>query len=638
MLRIRTGYSFHTAFGHIEDVQKRLLAINATFAPITDRNSTFGFNKWTKLAKKNGLRPVYGVELAVTPSLGARKPILDYWTFIAKDSLVPLHELIATATANPGKEPSLTYQQALKADVFKIAGERLLIDHVQDQDDFFLGLSPAVPRGLLNRAIQKGIKLAACSDNYYPTKDDKELYRVALGRRANTQTYPMHILSNEEWNKALGWVNSDEREAALANTQYILDHSNAKLTQATLLAPEKPKTLRQMCEEGAIRCGVDLNNPVYKERLDKELALIAEKKFEDYFYILEDMMRFARGALQVGPARGCFLPNQNVILKDGVYKPIQNVKKGDIVRDAFGKKQTVLGKLKYEINEKIIEFEFEDGDKLSCTQDHKILVAGEWVKAKDIKEGQFVSGVDKTNKPRTKKVKLNFKFKKLIECGWPKRLAQKVINGGYLTIAESKLVPKNSKKKVLLNCKICRKYKKVLVKNLANRMHGLAYKRICGDCMNAESCRTPQRRKSNSKAQLKIQGKLEQRVKNAFGVSASWGGKRSSKYDMLRQFPGYKNLIKKRDNFLCQSPICDRKNNKLHIHHIDGGGDSNPFNVITICPSCHSRYHNFNRYEISKNKALKEQKLYTRIAKRNTNAQGKESEIKKIAALLRSGL
>lgn len=346
MLRVRTGYSFHTAFGHIEDVQKRLLAINVTVAPITDRNSTFGFNKWTKLAKKNGLRPVYGVELAVTPSLGARKPILDFWTFIAKDSLVPLHELIAIATANPGKEPSLTYQQALKADVFKIAGERLLIDHVQDQDDFFLGLSPAVPRGLLNKAIQKGIKLAACSDNYYPTKEDKELYRVALGRRANTQTYPMHILSNEEWNKALGWVKSDERDAALANANWIIGNSRAKLTQATLLTPEKPKTLRRMCEEGALLLNVNLKDPIYSSRLDKELNLIEEKDFEDYFYIIADMVNWARGNMLVGPARGsscsslvCYLTGITTIdpiLYDLIFERfIDTTRGGWFYKDSF---------------------------------------------------------------------------------------------------------------------------------------------------------------------------------------------------------------------------------------------------------------------------------------------------------------
>jgi DNA polymerase III, alpha subunit len=110
---IRTGYSFHHAVGHLEEVISRIKEIGWTHAPICDLNSTFGFVKWTKLCEQNGLKPIYGVELNVTPSLGEKKPIFDRWKFIAYDNLKELNDLIALATSNPGREPSLTYKQAL---------------------------------------------------------------------------------------------------------------------------------------------------------------------------------------------------------------------------------------------------------------------------------------------------------------------------------------------------------------------------------------------------------------------------------------------------------------------------------------------------------------------------------------------
>ena len=61
-------------------------------APIADRASTFGFTRWTKAAKAANLRPIYGVELAVVPRLGEKKPTADYWTFFAKERLRDLHD------------------------------------------------------------------------------------------------------------------------------------------------------------------------------------------------------------------------------------------------------------------------------------------------------------------------------------------------------------------------------------------------------------------------------------------------------------------------------------------------------------------------------------------------------------------
>lgn len=306
-MRIRTGYSFHTAFGHIEDVMARLKEIGWSCAPITDRNSTFGFNRWAKLVQKNSLKPIFGVELAVAEKLGEKKPTVDFWTFVAIDDIAPLNDLIAVATANPAKDPLLTYAQALASPCIKIAGERLqlsVLPSLNGVSDFFFGLSPSTPRGLLRQVKEKGIQLAATADNFYPTKEQKEIYRVALGRRANTQTYPMHILSDDEWRAALPWVSFDDQKAAIQNRETLFARCSAKLKKAELLTPEKPKSLEQLCREGAMKLNCDLTNPVYSERLKKELDLIEEKKFEDYFFIIADLVGWAKQRMIVGPARG----------------------------------------------------------------------------------------------------------------------------------------------------------------------------------------------------------------------------------------------------------------------------------------------------------------------------------------------
>lgn len=327
MIRIRTGYSFRTAVGSIEDVLARLKEIGSPVAPITDRESTFGFVRWAKAAKKAELKPIYGVELACCPELGLNRPPADMWTFLAIDELEPLHKLIALATENPGKEPILKYEEALAAKgVVKIAGDRLLLAELPKKkaENFFVALSPSTPRGLFKEALKAKLQFIACSQNFYPAASDKEFYRVALGRRSDTQTYPMHILSDQEWIDCMAMVcgtsTHPEIAKALKNRAKVHGMCKAELLKAKLLIPEKTKTLRQLCEEGAQRTKTNLKDPVYKERLERELELIKQKNFEDYFFIIADLVNFAKKEMIVGPARGsscgslvCYLLNITTI-------------------------------------------------------------------------------------------------------------------------------------------------------------------------------------------------------------------------------------------------------------------------------------------------------------------------------------
>lgn len=305
-MRVRTGYSFKTAIGHLEDVHNRLVELNWTAFPITDRMSTFGFNRWTKLCKKKGVRPVYGVEIGVVTELGAKKPVVDYWTFFAKSSIIDLHNVIAKATTNPGKEPSLTYEQALKAKgLIKISGARVQLQMLKPCAGFYVGLAPSTPLGIVHEGVKRKFKFVLTSDNYFPRSEDRELYRLALGERSNSQTYAMHLCTTKELQEELKWKASQKLIAdAKRNAERCLTSCMASLSTATMIVPAKKKTLRKMCEEGAKHLGCDLKNKVYKARLDRELKMIKEKEFEDYFYVIADMVGWAKSRMVVGPARG----------------------------------------------------------------------------------------------------------------------------------------------------------------------------------------------------------------------------------------------------------------------------------------------------------------------------------------------
>lgn len=305
--RIRTGYAFRKAAGKIDDVLDRLVQCNFKRVPITDTASTFGWVKWQRAAYERELTPVFGVELAVSPDIHAKKPVVDYWTFLVRDSVVPLHGLIGVATTQFRYEPLLTIEQAAEAaeTVNVIIGHRSPVERLRSRPGLWLGLGPAVSRGYLARASAAGHSGVALSDNRYPAEQDKGLYELVAGRYASDQSYPQWIMSDAEWRTAMCHIaNDDLLDAALQRRNILLEQSTATLPKATMLSPERPMPLWRMCVFGAERVSIDLEIPVYSKRLAHELKLIEAKGFEDYFYLVADICQFARKTLMVGPARG----------------------------------------------------------------------------------------------------------------------------------------------------------------------------------------------------------------------------------------------------------------------------------------------------------------------------------------------
>ncbi|MEE8263238.1 MAG: DNA polymerase III subunit alpha [Gammaproteobacteria bacterium] len=308
MPRIRTGYSFRSAVGKIDDVIARLKVCDYPAAPITDRSSAFGWVKWARLCAQNNMRPVFGVELAVTSSLGTKKPTVDYWTFIAHDDVKFINHLISLATQQFHHEPLLTYEQACSAvGVTKIIGHRANLDEVDLQaSHIYMGLSPSTTRGYIAAARQRGLQLIAVCDNKFTTFEDEGFYEIVCGRGASTQTYDQFIQTPEQWAVSVARCGLDGAtlRTAQLNADHVMEQSTAALYPAELLAPLRPATLREMCIIGAEALGCDLGDKVYMDRMLRELKLIADKDYEDYFYIVADICLFARARMIVGPARG----------------------------------------------------------------------------------------------------------------------------------------------------------------------------------------------------------------------------------------------------------------------------------------------------------------------------------------------
>jgi DNA polymerase-3 subunit alpha len=78
-------------------------------------------------------------------------------------------------------------------------------------------------------------------------------------------------------------------------------------------------------------------------------------------------------------------------MSDGSFCPIYMVKIKDKIIDAHGDVQEVYDVLEYNIDEDILEIEFENGKVIRCTKDHKFLTKNRgWVEAQYLDENDDV--------------------------------------------------------------------------------------------------------------------------------------------------------------------------------------------------------------------------------------------------------
>jgi DNA polymerase III alpha subunit len=302
-LNLRTEYSFRTAYGRLAKVLDLGTKDGQTHVGVADRSSTFGHIGLQKYCDKKGVSPIFGVELGVVGDLVEKRPTPNWMTFLARNEkgLKEIYELVALATSQFAYIPRLDYNNVhdLSDNVVVMVGQLPAKDKIEARENFVFNLAPSSNVGMAKYAEEGGFRTVACADNFFPRPQDDQLYEVLVGRNASIQTWAQWIVDDDTF--LMCWPFGDK---AIAEAEVLARECNAALSPGRMLVPPKPKSLFEMCSEGALRLGVDLEDPVYRDRLDHELETINAKEFQDYFYIIADIVNFAKQRMLVGPARG----------------------------------------------------------------------------------------------------------------------------------------------------------------------------------------------------------------------------------------------------------------------------------------------------------------------------------------------
>jgi DNA polymerase III alpha subunit len=302
-LRVRTEYSFRYAYGKMNDV----ISIQQECATMTDRFNTFGHIPFLQECRKQNKKPILGVELAFVDdaTLKVRQTIY-YVVFLAKNQqgLSEIYKLVSKSTKQKYYVNRLSFSdlENVSENVFILISDSILEKHLDDKNNCFYGISP-----LTNYFdyLKSDLPKISTSDNLYDKPISKELYQIIMGNDFENRNEVAHILSEVEWKLAVRFLSEEEKEEAIKNTHLIAESIESfEFSKAGLPKSKMKKTLLELCIDGKLSRKNLQWNEIYEQRLQYEIQLIKDKDFEDYFYIVYDLVNFAKSHMLVGCARG----------------------------------------------------------------------------------------------------------------------------------------------------------------------------------------------------------------------------------------------------------------------------------------------------------------------------------------------
>ena len=322
---------------------------------ITDHGVMYGVIDFYRACKAEGIRPVLGCEVYVSP--GSRfdkeagvsderyyhlvllaendtgyhnlmkivskgftegfyyKPRVDY------EVLEQYSEGIIALSACLGGEVPILLKRGFYEEAKKAA---LKMQAVFGEGNYFLELQDhgipeqgTVNQGLLRMSQETGIPLVATNDIHYVLPEDAAAHDILLciqtqkkvtdEDRMRYEGGQYYMKSAEEMEKLFPYA-----KQALQNTWDIAQRCNVEIVFGEYKLPKFDvpggipayEYMRQLCEEGLVRRYKN-PTPALRERMEYELDIIHRMGFVDYFLIVADFIHYAKSnGIAVGPGRG----------------------------------------------------------------------------------------------------------------------------------------------------------------------------------------------------------------------------------------------------------------------------------------------------------------------------------------------
>ena len=300
-----TEFSFRESYGKIKDI----ITNSCNVCSITDKHNTFGHIKFYNECKKQGKKPILGVELSFVNNVELHeKQIVHSAVLLAinREGLKKIYSLVSKATSQKYYIPRLNLEELRtinEKDIVIIFFNRKCQSFLKNRENTYYGITPLTNFYDFKRI--KGFKKVACSYNSFDKPYNSKLYNIIIGTQARNRTELSHLLNENEWKQETSFLTREVQEDCLNNCEVIANKiEEFEFEKAELPKQQINKTLKELCVEGAIKLNCDLNNKVYSDRLEKELKIIHEKNFSEYFFIVSDLIEYSKKHMLVGCGRG----------------------------------------------------------------------------------------------------------------------------------------------------------------------------------------------------------------------------------------------------------------------------------------------------------------------------------------------
>ena len=352
-LHVHTVYSLLDGECRIKDLVDYARTLNQKALAITDHGSMYGVIEFYKEAKKAGIKPIIGVEVYIA-SRGMRDKSYEldakrYHLILLAENDKGYQNLVKIVSLGHtegfyfkprvDREVLRQYSEGIIALSACVIGEipqailagnisraRELIEEYLDiygKDNFFLEVQNhgsedeiRVNHQLSILAQEYNVGLVATNDVHYIEKDHAEYQDILMCiQSGKTLDDPerLKFVGSEYYLKSVDEMTElfNSMPEAIENTQKIAMRCNVNIEfgipKLPEFAPPEGKEsltyLKELCYQGAIERYGQLDR--VKERLDYELATIANMGFVDYFLIVWDFISYAKNNdITVGPGRG----------------------------------------------------------------------------------------------------------------------------------------------------------------------------------------------------------------------------------------------------------------------------------------------------------------------------------------------
>ncbi|MEM1294064.1 MAG: DNA polymerase III subunit alpha [Verrucomicrobiota bacterium] len=359
-LHLHTEYSTLDGAIRIKDLMARAKEFGMPAVAMTDHGNLYGAIDFYQAAKKNGIKPIIGCEIYLTPpgipmtqkskKVGQRRN--SHLTVLAKNAkgFENLSKLVSMGhlegfyyKPRVDKETLAQYAEGLIVLSGCITGEinQFIQDDMIDEaresvesfidifgkDHFFLEIHDhgmeaqhKCTAQLVKFAEEYDLKLVAANDCHFLNRADHKAHdilicigtnRLEMDQNRMTYSEEVYFKSEEEMRE----VFKDYPEA-VSNSRMIADMCDLEIELDATSIEKYPRFaapdgsppeefFRRICQEGLVnRYGDEINDDL-QERLDYEIGIMEKMGFISYFLIVWDFIKWAKdNGIPVGPGRG----------------------------------------------------------------------------------------------------------------------------------------------------------------------------------------------------------------------------------------------------------------------------------------------------------------------------------------------